>query len=420
MQITVNQSRLNGKVKAPPSKSYTIRGLMCAALAEGQSRLLSPLESEDTQSAVRVLRQIGIDICIENTERWKVQGGRFRTPREELFCGDSAATLRFMTALCALMPGISQLTAGESLARRPLKTLVEALRLWGVDVSAQGEYPPVRVIGGSLEGGTTSLRGDISSQYVSALLLAAPLSRLGGQIRLTAPLESRPYVQMTIQCLKQFGIEVEQFADMGEFHIRPQRYQPAEYQVEGDWSSASYLMAFGAVAGGIEVSNLNIKSLQGDKVLPEFLKQMGVGVEIGENNIGVRQENLKSIQADLNNCIDLLPTMAVLAALAHGASCFTGIGRARLKESNRIAALRQGLESMGIRVVEEPDSLTIEGGRPRAAVIDADNDHRIAMAFSLVGAAVGGITIRGAECVSKTFPEYWRLLTDLGVRMDEQ
>lgn len=404
---------------APPSKSYTIRGLMCAGLAKGHSEIRNPLSSDDTVVACHVLRQIGVRIS-PNQNFWQIEGDNFRVPSGDLFCGDSAATLRFMSAIGSLVPGPSRLTAGASLAKRPVKILVEALQQWGVEISCRGELPPVIVNGGGLPGGLTALPGDISSQYVSALLLVAPLAGKKATIRLTTPLESRPYVLMTLECLKQFGIRTGQADDLREYEIWPQDYRPCVYPVEGDWSSASYLLGMGAAAGEMRVGNLNLQSLQGDRAIVGILKDMGASVEEAGDAVTIKTGQLRAVRADVNDCIDLLPTLAVLAALASGNSEFTGIQRARLKESDRVAALREGLGKAGITVDEKPDQLTVRGGRPREAVINSKSDHRIAMAFSLMGVAAGGITIEGAECVSKTYPEYWRTLRNLGVKLDEQ
>jgi 3-phosphoshikimate 1-carboxyvinyltransferase len=188
--------------------------------------------------------------------------------------------------------------------------------------------------------------------------------------------------------------------------------------VEGDWSSASYFLALGAVCGEVEVANLNPGSLQGDKMMLNFLKAMGAAVEVKQNSVVVRKARLKAIQADLSDCIDLLPTMAVLAAVADGESEFTSIARARLKESNRVAAVKEGLEKMGVKVIEESDKLTIAGSRLKGAVIDSKADHRIAMAFSILGSSVGGTIINGAECVNKTFPDFWDILRNIGGRIE--
>lgn len=355
-----------------------------------------------------------------NPDSWLVNGGTFCNPHEDLFCGDSAATLRFMTAIGSLVPGGCRLTAGPSLSRRPVSTLVEALKKWGVKVNCRGEYAPVEIAGGKLDGGLTELRGDISSQYVSALLLVAPLCLKKSRIRLSTPLESRSYVLMTMDCLRTFGIRVIASDDLNEFEIWPQSYSAAQYEVEGDWSSASYLLALGAVAGNMRISNLHLLTYQGDKAIVDLLGMMGAEVKTDGRDIIVKKGCLKAIKTDLGECIDLLPTMAVLAALADGRSEFTGIRRARLKESNRVTSVREGLEKAGIRTSEEENRLCIMGGKTQAAVIDSKNDHRIAMAFSLLGVASGGITLEGAECVSKTYPEYWQILNSLGVKMYEQ
>ena len=233
-------------------------------------------------------------------------------------------------------------------------------------------------------------------------------------IRLTTPLESQSFVLMTVECLKMFGIEVKYATDLRQFEIARQIYKPTSFRVEGDWSSASYLLALGALSGEVEVENLNPESLQGDKVILDFLKDMGALVIINKNSVTVRKSRLNGIKADLSNCIDLLPTMAVLAATADGVSEFTGIERARLKESNRVSAVRDGLERMGIKVIEDRNRLTITGSEPKGSVIDSRDDHRIAMAFSLLGSVAGDTIIDGAECVTKTYPEFWDTLKSLG------
>jgi len=325
-----------------------------------------------------------------------------------------------MTAICSQVPGSCRLTAGPTLVKRPIKTLVDALNKWGVVVSCQGETAPIVVRGGKVKGGVTELPGNISSQFVSALLMLAPLAEDRAVIRLTTPLESTSYVLMTIECLQAFGVHIKYAVDLKQFEASPQTYQPTRYKVEGDWSSASYLLGLGAVAGQVGIENLNLNSLQGDKAILAILREMGASIEFGADQIRVKKHELKAIKKDLNDCIDLLPTAAVMAAMARGTSEFSGIQRARLKESDRIAAVKEGLEKAGIAVVEAPDRLTITGGKIRKTTIDSRNDHRIAMAFSLLGVNAGGITIEGAECVSKTYPDYWDTLRSLGGKISEQ
>jgi len=419
MRISLGKSEIRGKVTVPSSKSYTIRGLVCAALAKGESRLVNPLLADDTEAAAEVLGKIGTVITREE-RLWRVKGGSFHPPETELFCRDSAATLRFMTALCALVPGPCRLTAGPSLMKRPVQPLLDALQQLGVKCAGNGGLPPVTVEGGKLEGGETEIAGDVSSQFISALLFIAPLAEKGIDIILTTPPTSLPYLRMTIECLAKFGIEVAETPS--GFSVKKQTYQPAAYEVEGDWSSASYLFALGAACGEVTVTNLNPASLQGDRAMLGFLKKMGAGVRVDNGSVTARRGKLRALKADVSDCIDLLPTVAVLAALAEGSSELTGISRARLKESDRVAAVKEGLERLGISVKEEADKLTIHGGKPGPGEIDSWNDHRIAMAFSILGMAGGGITIKNVECVGKTFPEFWAILEDMGGRLtrDEQ
>ncbi len=415
MKISLHKSRLEGSLAAPPSKSYTIRGLMAAALARGQSRLTDPLTSDDTEAAWDVLGQVGVGLS-RSEGSWQVRRDRLIEPAEYLFCRDSAATMRFMTAICSLVPGRCRLVPGPSLARRPIQPLLEALGQLGVSCRTAGSA--VVVDGGHLRGGTVEMAGDISSQFISALLLVAPLAEEGAAIRLTTPLASAPYIRMTLDTMKHFGVAVETSADLRQFAIPPQAYRPASYQVEGDWSSASYFLALGATAGQISVSNLNRDSLQGDKIVLNLLEEMGARVDSNGDTVTVSRSGLTAITADLADSIDLLPTVAVLAALAEGRSVLNGISRARLKESNRVAAVAEGLGRMGIGVTEAEDRLTIDGGRPRGAIIDSHGDHRIAMAFAILGAAIGGTTIEGAECVAKTYPGFWQNLKKVGGRLE--
>ena len=418
MRVTINKSAVKGRVTVPSSKSMTIRALMCAALSKGTSEIVRPLVSEDTNAAVTVLRQIGV-VIKQEPELWRVTGGTFQAYPQNLFCGESASTLRLMMAVCALISSRNRLTGGPSLSKRPVKPLVDALQKLGVDVATEGnDAPPVNILGGRPIGDEAELPGDISSQFVSALLLLGPFAPHNMTIRLTTPLVSKPYVDLTIWCLRQFGINVEASPD--KFVVRRQIYRPTRLDVEVDWSSASYLLALAAPCGDIEVTSLNPASIQGDRVILEYLSQMGAEVRIARDSISVSRGKLKGIPAHLADYIDLLPVMAVLAALAEGRSEFTGVARARLKESDRVMAIKNNLEKMGVSVEEAPDRLIITGPAQKFSqpvIIDSYGDHRIAMAFGVLGAAIGGVTIIGAENVAKTFPAFWNTLRRVGVGM---
>lgn len=421
MRALVSKSEISGQVIAPSSKSYTIRGLLCAALAKGESEILRPLGSDDTEACLDVMSRIGVRVHQEK-DVWRVNGGNFHQPEGDLFCRNSALTLRFMTAIASVVPGQIHLTAGPSLARRPIEPLIEAMQQLEVDCRYDSSLACVAVKGGRLPGGVASLPGNISSQFISALLLVSPFAERGMTIKVTTQLESQPFVSMTLECLRLFGIKVKASKDLRTFETARQTYRPAKYMVEGDWTSASYLLSLGALGGETVTENLNPESLQGDKAIASFLKEMGASVSTEGNSVRVKRAKLKAIKANLTDCIDLFPTVAVLAAVAEGESELNGIARARLKESDRVAAMKEGLERMGVKVVEEENRLTITGASPRAATIDSKNDHRIAMAFSLLGTMVGGVTIEQAECVSKTYPEFWDILGSIGgkVQLDEK
>jgi 3-phosphoshikimate 1-carboxyvinyltransferase len=441
MKVTIEKSNIRGKVTVPSSKSMTLRALMCAALSMGKSEILHPLVSEDTNAAADVLGKIGVGIQKE-ADLWRVTGGAFRAYAGDLHCGESATTLRFMTALCSLIPGKHRLVGGPSLSKRPIRSLVESLRKLGIDASTEGKTtPPVTVQGGTFKGGLTEIPGNISSQFISALLLIAPFAPREASIKLTTALASKSYILMTLWCLKKFGINVQ--TEWDRFIVKRQKYQPAKLTVEGDWSSASYFLALGAISQeGVQVDNISTASLQGDRVILDLLRSMGAAVRVAGNSVTVSQGNLKAIRANLSDCVDLLPTVSVLAALAEGVSVFTGIERARIKESNRVSAVKEGLQKVGVSVTEERDRLTITGLKTPKKVRDEDEekekdegeskkelkdetakspvviysfgDHRIAMAGSIMGAARGAVTIEGAECVAKTFPSFWEDFKKVG------
>jgi 3-phosphoshikimate 1-carboxyvinyltransferase len=417
MEASIFKSEAKGQITAPSSKSYTIRSTICAALANGESTIIHPLLSDDTLAALDVIGKMGA-VAEQHKDSWRISGGNLDNRNSELYCGDSAATLRFMTAVCAAIPGHWKLTAGDSLSRRPVKPLIAALNRLGIDCSAEGDYPPVTLTGKAVRGGTVQMEGDISSQYISALMLMAPLTAEGLTIELSTAPESLPYILMTRDCMQKYGIAISVSPDVSILEVAKQAYTPIRFVVEGDWSSASYFLALGAMAGAIEVNNLNTESLQGDSKMLDILNDMGADITHDKDAIKVSRAELKAVDVDLTDCIDLLPTVAVLAATASGTSRLSGIRRGRIKESDRVAAISGGLRSMGIPVQQEENLLGITGSTPKGTIIDSMNDHRIAMAFSLLGCVAGNTVITDAECVSKTFPEYWNTVKKIGVKVE--
>lgn len=419
MRCTIKASRLKGRATAPSSKSYTIRALLAGALADGNSYVSNPLYSDDTWAAIEILRNLGATTTIGESGI-SIKGGSLHATPATLDCRDSAATLRFISAICATLPGVSALKAGTSLAQRPILPLLEILGKMGASFTCKDNL--IVINGGGLRGGIFKIKGDASSQFISALLLIAPLIGEDITYQLDAAPRSRPYIEMTIDTMYKYGVQINTSPDYTVFKTTAQQYRPATFTVEGDWSSASYLLAAGAIAGEVTVEGLNLLSLQGDKIIVSILQKMGAAILPDSSSITTGLSQLHSINFDMSQCIDLLPTVAVCLATAEGTSCLSGISRARLKESDRVHAIREGLFCMGIKTEEAEDKLIIHGGEPKEAIIDSFGDHRIAMAFALLGLKTGGVTITGAECVSKTFPSFWLALKTLGgkIKTDDE
>ena len=396
----------------------THRALICSALAEGRSVIREPLISEDTEATRRVLEQLGVGIS-HMDRAWKVAGGSLRKPESDLHCGESGTTLRLITALCSLVNGECKLIGGPSLSKRPVGPLVDGLRQLGAECESTGGLPPVTVKGkGRLSGGEAVLPGDISSQFVSAILIAAPRGDKDTTLRLNTRLESRPYVELTMEVQRAFGVSVEASRDMMEYRIKRQSYLPADVTVERDWSSAAYLLGAGALAGRVTVEELKTGSSQADTSILGILDEMGATVVSKRGSITVEKAALSGIELDLSDSPDLFPVVASLCAVASGRSVLRGLRRLRLKESDRVASMTGGLLGMGVRCELVGDILTIEGGSLKGCVIDPWGDHRIAMAFSILGlAAEGETTILDADCVSKSYPGFWGDLEALGVEL---
>jgi len=418
MKIQITPSTVEGQVGAPPSKSYTHRALVSSALAYGESKIISPLQSDDTEATMDLLKKIGVEIHAKENS-WEVSGGQLHQPKGDLFCKESGTTMRFMTAICSLVNGTCKLTGGSSLSKRPMKPLIDGLKQLGVECTSERGFPPVTVKGG-LVGGQTRIPGDISSQFISALLLIAPLATEDVNLILTTPLESKPYVLMTKDVQRKFGVEIEASEDLREFWIKKQSYKSATYKIEGDWSSSAFLLAAGVVAGKIEIQNLNEGSLQADREIVNALKKMGAKLISKNDNITIMKSELEPLVFDVSDCPDLFPILTVLCSIAKGESRLTGINRLRIKESDRIAAMKDGLMKMNVDVGEEGNSFIIKNSNPVGAIIDPKNDHRIAMAFAVLSLVAKGETIiQDAECVSKSFPDFWGVMKHLGMNFEE-
>ncbi len=411
----MRHSQLTGSVRAPPSKSHTHRALFCGALAEGKSKLLLPLKCDDTLVSANALSAVGVATQWNDTDAVVTGTAELSKPSGPILCAESGTTLRFMTAVCATMPYDAEISGKPSLLRRPIRDLVAALEKLGVSAVCQGECPPVRV-SGPIKGGSVEIRGDVSSQYVSALLIAAPLAKTPVEIRIVGPLESKAYVRMTLEMQRKFGIQMDSKDDLTRFVIEPQAYHTSDVQIEGDWSSAAFLLVAAATAGErIRVEGLNQASLQADRQLVDILEMMGARARTDPSSVTMEKSQLTDVEIDVSGCPDLFPALCTLCAVAEGVSTITGIRRLRLKESDRVLAMKAGLRQMGIETRETENSFTVQGGKPHGAAVDPHRDHRIAMAFATLGLSTEGVTIRDAECVSKSYPSFWDDLRSLGV-----
>ncbi len=412
----------------PGSKSITNRVLPLAALAAGESTLRGVLLAEDTQHMMTALRQLGFSLQLDaaaKTVRIRGESGKIPAANGALFCGNSGTTLRFLTAILAASPGRYQLDGVERMRQRPIAELVEAIGALGGEVRylRQAGYPPVETAGRVWRGGSCRFTSAPSSQYISALLMAAPLAEAPVEVVLDGPITSEPYVTMTLAIMKRFGVAASvccpgASAARRMVHVPAGRnYQPCDYTVEPDASNASYFLAAAAVIPGasVTVKGFGRDSLQGDVLFADVLRQMGVDLFMGTDEIRVRgPSELVGLNVNLNSLPDMVPTLAVLALFARGATHIADIRNLRLKESDRLAALQTELARMGARVDATADSLTVfPPEKPRAARIRTYDDHRMAMAFAVAGLRVAGLEIENPSCTAKTYPDFFADFTAL-------
>lgn len=423
-------------VTVPGSKSYTIRALILAALVdrpEGQPvRVWNVLRSDDGQAILDCLNALGI-----RTD-WGEQAGQayvdvfgqvqhIADADYTLHANLSAATLRFLLAVSAVIPGRQTLLGHEGLNRRPVRDLVDALRALGVSIDYLGEegYPPVRVNSSRLQASDLTVSGSTSSQYISALLMIAPFIELAleasGQpvvIRLPEAPVSKPYLDMTLSIMRAFGVEATHRDDYQWFTVPAgQVYTAQSYVVEPDASSAAYFAAIATLTGStIALNNLPLTSVQADMRFLHLLERMGTRIEVVGSDLIIEGHGVRPLPlVDMCDCPDQAQALAVLAAFADGTTRIEGLQSLRVKETDRIAAVETELRKMGIRVEAEADALVIHGGHPQAARIATYGDHRMAMAFAVAGAALDGLEIEDPAVVNKTYPGFWEDLTALGV-----
>lgn len=410
-------------VRVPGSKSFTNRALPIAALAEGTSLLTGVLDSEDTRLMMEALRQLGAQIDHDPAERTvRVEGlaGRITVPTATLFLGNSGTSMRFLTAVVALGEGNYTLDGVPRMRERPIRDLLTALGELGVEARslATEGCPPIEIQAHGLPGGNVAIRGDVSSQFLSGLLIAAPLANERLVISVSGELVSKPYIDMTLATMTAFDAEFERDG-YREFRFRGRGsgfggYVGCEYPIEPDASAASYFFAAAAITGGrVTVEGLGTYSRQGDLQFVGVLEKMGCLVDINPVRTTVFGRPLKGVDVDMGDISDTVPTLAAVACFADGPTRIRNVGHIRHKETDRIAAVATEIRKVGCRVEEEPAGLTIHPSVTQSAVFDTYDDHRMAMSLALIGLKFPGIAVRDPGCTNKTYPEFFADLARL-------
>ena len=405
--------------RVPGSKSITNRALVLAALAEGETVLEGVLHSDDTRHMRNALSQMGITIEDVDATTLRVHGGRskLRAPTQELFVGNSGTTVRFLAAFCALVPGQVTLVGDEHMAKRPISDLVDGLRQLGVRVDCPTGCPPLVIYGSGLPGGRVTMPGDKSSQYFSALLMAAQCADSDLVIEATGDLVSRPYIDITLNMMRDFGADVpKNAASQGaSTFVVPAGggYRGRRYVIEPDASSASYAFATAAATGlSIHVPGLSEGALQGDFGFVKLLEMAGCKVNVLPGETRIRPvRKLIGLDVDMHDISDTVMTLAALAPLCEGTTRITNVYNIRIKETDRLSATVTELERLGQIVESGEDWLSVTPRPVRACVVRSYSDHRMAMAFSILGLAAPGVSIEDPACVAKTYPTFWQ---DLG------
>jgi 3-phosphoshikimate 1-carboxyvinyltransferase len=408
---------IHATVRPPGSKSITNRALILAALAEGSSRLTGALDSDDTRVMVESLERLGVRLTHDPASQTiEVEGcaGQPQTFAADLWLENSGTSIRFLTAAACLGRGTRRLDGNARMRQRPIGPLCDALQQLGADVRCEGPggCPPVQVKSCGLQGGHATIASDISSQYLSALLMAAPCALTPVELELQGKLVSEPYVTMTVRLMQAFGVEIDALSD-GGYRIEPQTYRARKFAIEPDASAASYFFAAAAITGGeVTVDGLSRDSLQGDVRFVDVLEQMGCDVRWGDNSITVQGGPLRGVSADLNDISDTAQTLAAVAVFADGPTRIRNIAHVRHKETDRIHAVVTELNRLGIDAEEHDDGLTVNPntGDPHAVrpiLVETYDDHRMAMSFALIGLRAPGIRIGNPACVGKTYPAFF-------------
>lgn len=428
-RLIIEPAMLSGRIFIQPSKSMAHRLILCALLAQGTSQIDNVVLSDDIKATLGACEALGAEVCVEESpvfpgrKRVAISSeGQIRIAHPVIDCMESGTTARFVMPISRLCEEAATFIGRGRLVTRPFEIYREVMPGKGVRYLDENGKMPIRLEGRLLPG-DYELRGDVSSQFISGLLMTLPFLDGDSTVNILGPLESRPYVEMTVSALERFGVKMERSGDLRHFVIPGgQNARACSVAVEGDWSQAAFFCVLGAISGEVVIDGLNNDSLQGDRIILEIVREMGANITWEENALKVRPGRLESIQVDASQCPDLVPAVAVGAALCPGISRIFNARRLRLKESDRLRAVASELNKLGACVEEEDDGLVIKGvNKFRGASVDGWNDHRIVMSLAIASSrSEGDVEINGHEAVSKSYPEFWDDFRRLGGRIHEQ
>ncbi|WP_028828578.1 3-phosphoshikimate 1-carboxyvinyltransferase [Proteocatella sphenisci] len=421
--IKLEPSNLKGQVKIPPSKSLCHRAIICASLCEGESRIQDFVMSEDMEATIGGMRVLGakIDQLLDQNGTLELKiSGRDKKNGEYIDCIESGSTIRFLIPLALLDEGKITFDGRGKLATRPLGPYKEMFDKQNINYLYEDNHLPLTV-DGVLKSGEYPLKGNISSQFITGLMFALPLLDGDSRIVITTELESKGYVDLTLDMLKKYGIQVEN-KDYREFIVKGnQRYSKRDYRVEGDFSQAAFWIVAGIIGNGLECNNLNLESLQGDKVILDIVREMGGCFKENEDSVTVYKSDTKGTVIDASQCPDLVPILTVLASLSKGTTRIINAARVRIKESDRLKAISEELRKLGADIEELKEGLVINGvERLWGGEVDSWNDHRIAMALAVASTRCESpVIIRNSEAVNKSYPGFWKDFESLGGNIHE-
>ena len=419
MNVIIHPKKLKGNVLIPPSKSLSHRAIIAACLAEGESIISNISFSKDINATISAMEALGAKVVKDGSTLY-ITGSKIKRVKDLIDANESGSTIRFMIPIALVSNEPITFTGKNNLVNRPLDSYYEIFDNLGIEYThPENAYLPLCVNGG-LKSGVYKMRGDISSQFITGLLYALPLLDGDSKIIITTNMESIGYIDLTLDVLKDFGIEIDNI-NYKEFIIKGnQKYKPSNYIVEGDYSQTAFYLVGGALGNDINILGMKEKSLQGDKKVIEDIKAMNGDVTFIDGILKCNKSDTKSAVIDFSQSPDLGPALSVLASLSQGTSHFINASRLRIKECDRITCVLEELNKMGANITETPDSMIINGvTKLHGTVVDSHNDHRLAMAFAMAATVCDGdVKILNAECVSKSYPHFWEDYIKLGGDVD--